>query len=98
VRGTRQPTLSADFVVVRTGRLNSGNTSAKASEAARMLIKKAGKALKNPGINKDAVFKRGMSGLFAYSVDTENPHRIVRRSAGGKKVIGRVVQGRFKAG
>jgi hypothetical protein len=98
VRGKRVPAFGGEFIVVRTGRFAGAAPSAKTSEEARFLVKKAGKALKRPGISKKAIFKQGRSGVFAYSVDSADPERIVRRSAAGKRTVGRLVAGRFRAG
>lgn len=98
IRGMRQPALSDEFVVVRTRPLGASRRRPRSSEKAQTLIARIGKALKTPGIRRDAVFKREVTGLFAYSADPVNPKKIVRRSSAGKKVSGRLVQGRFRAG
>jgi hypothetical protein len=97
VRGKRVPAFGRDFVVVRTGRFAGAKKSTKRSEEARVLVEATAQALGRPGIKKRAVFKRGSRGVFAYSVDPSNPARIVRRSSAGKKTVGRLVDGRFRA-
>ncbi len=97
IRGRRVPSFGDDFVVIRTSRFKTA-AKAKSSEEARFLVKKAGKALKHPGISKKAVFRRGLTGVFAYSVDPANPKKLMRRSQDGKRTIGRFFEGRFKAG
>jgi hypothetical protein len=98
IRGKRVPSFGGEFVVVRTSRFAQAGKSTKSSEEAHVLVKKAGKALKSPGISSKAVFKQGHSGVFAYSVYSDDPDKIVRRSLAGKRTVGRLVHGRFKAG
>lgn len=97
INGKRAPAFGRDVVVVRTGRFQEGKTSTKRSEEARTLVGETAKALGRPGIKKSAVFKGGRAEIFAYSVDPEDPKRIVRRSGAGKKSVGRLVDGRFRA-
>jgi hypothetical protein len=97
IRGKRVPDFGGEFVVVRRSGFPASFKVAKSSEDAGSLLKKVGNALNRPGINKDAIFKRFHSGVFAYSADPADPDKIVRRSVAGKKTIGRLVRGRFKA-
>jgi hypothetical protein len=97
ITGKRVPAFGQDVVVVRTGRFQGAQGSTKRSEEARALVGATGKALGRPGIKKSAVFKRGATEVFAYSVDPQNPARIVRRSGAGKKTVGRLVDGRFRS-
>jgi hypothetical protein len=97
IRGKRMPTFGSDFVVIRTGRF--GRSKAAKPLESRAIINRAAKALSKPGIKKSAVFKGRETGVFAYSVDPSNPaKKIVRKSASGKRTVGRYVGGRFKAG
>jgi hypothetical protein len=98
IRGKRAPAFGRDVVVVRTGRFEGTKSSTKRSEEARTLVGATAKALGRPGIKKSAVFKRGAVEVFAYSVDSGDPRRIVRRSGAGKRTIGRLVDGRFRSG
>jgi hypothetical protein len=98
IRGKRVPMFGPEFVVVRTGRFAAAKKATKPSEEARFLVRKAAKALKRPGIVKSAVFKPGHGVVFAYSADPKDPKRIVQRSFAGKRTVGRLVEGRFKAG
>jgi hypothetical protein len=96
ISGKRAPAFGRDVVVVRTGRFQAA-ASTKPSEEARRLVGETAKALGRPGIKKSAVFKGGGAEVFAYSVDPEDPRRIVRRSGAGKKTVGRLVDGRFRS-
>ena len=97
INGKRAPAFGRDVVVVRTGRFQGKKTPTKRSEEARTLVGATARALDRPGIKKSAVFKRGASEVFAYSVDPGDPRRIIRRSGTGKRTVGRLVDGRFKS-
>jgi hypothetical protein len=97
ITGKRIPAFGADLVIVRAGRFADSKKSIKRSEEARSLVEATGKALSRPGIKKRVVFKRGTSGVFAYSVDPLDPDRIIRRSSAGKRTAGRLVDGRFRS-
>jgi hypothetical protein len=61
------------------------------------LLQKAAKALSKPGIPRSAVFgdvtnKR----LFSYSIDSEDPTRLVRVAFDGTRRVGRLVNGKFQ--
>jgi hypothetical protein len=65
------------------------------------LILMAAKALNKPGIDRAAVFGRASrrhsdKAVFAYSVYGADPSRFVREAADGTKVVGKVVNGKFK--
>ena len=99
IRGKRVPPFGDQLVLVRTpSGVRSAEPKQRPSSETRVLIKKVGSALNNPGIKPKAVFKGGSTRVFAYSVDPKNPDRIVRKSAAGVRTIGRVKNGRFKAG
>jgi hypothetical protein len=97
INGKRAPAFGRDVVVVRTGRFQAAQSPTKRSDEARTLVGETAKALGRPGIKKSAVFKRGAPEVFAYSVDPQDPRRIVRRSGAGKRTVGRLVDGRFRA-
>jgi len=61
------------------------------------MVRKAGKALKKPGIKRKVVFKKATKGIFAYSVDPSDATRVVREASDGTRRIGRVIAGRFKS-
>ncbi|MEW6704969.1 MAG: hypothetical protein AB1430_08975 [Pseudomonadota bacterium] len=62
-----------------------------------MLVSKAGRALRKPGIERGAVFKQGKTRVFAFSVDPTDPTRVIREAEDGSRQIGRLVNGRFLA-
>ncbi len=62
------------------------------------MVPKAAKALDKPGIRKDDVFVGDAYGVYAYSVDESDPTKFVRESADGKRSVGKLVGGKFRAG
>jgi hypothetical protein len=97
VRGKRLPNFGDDLVVIRTRRFPTSTRVISAREEAGTLLKKVGRALSRPGISEKSIFKNGHSQVFAYSVDPEDPDKIVRRSVDGKRSIGRLRGNRFQA-
>ena len=97
INGKRAPAFGRDVVVVRPGQFQDSKIPTRRSEEARTLVGETAKALGQPGIKKSAVFKLGAPEVFAYSVDPGDPKRIVRRSGAGRRTVGRLVDGRFRA-
>lgn len=97
VKGTRIPTLNDDLVLVRLGAAARDPARLGPGERAGALVLKAGKALSKPGISRQSVFGAGSgAGISAYSVYPQDPTKVVRESADGSKMIGRLVGGRFR--
>ncbi|MET0351394.1 MAG: hypothetical protein ABW067_16500 [Rhizobacter sp.] len=97
VKGTRIPTLNDDLVLVRLGAAALDPARLDPDERAGALVLKAGKALSKPGIRRESVFGAGSgAGISAYSVYPQDPTKVVRESADGSKMIGRLVGGRFR--
>lgn len=67
------------------------------SERATTLVPMVAKALRTPGISRDAVFKGRTRNVYSYSVDTTDTTRVVRVSADGRRTVGRLVGERFVA-
>jgi len=90
-------TFRDGLCLIQTGR--STRRTIPAAQTAAALGAKLGKALSKPGISRDAVFgtvaARGE--VYAYSVLPEDPTKLVRETADGKRTIGRVVGGKFRA-
>jgi hypothetical protein len=97
LQGERVPQFAEDFVIIRTDRFGRIVGQAK-SMRGEALLKKGNKALVQSGIQERTVFRDAKTGVFAYSVDPQNPRKIVRQSADGKKTVGRFSHGRFRAG
>jgi hypothetical protein len=97
VTGKPIATLGNGIYVVRTKQRNVPIVS-RSTDRAGMLVEKLGKALAKPGISKDAVFGDAPSSrVYSYYVHEASPLKIVRESAKGKRTIGRVVGGKFRA-
>ena len=98
LHGTAMPTVGRDLVVVRTSASGRIIASARSTDGAEVVVKKVGKALGRPGIKREAVFKNGaVGGIFAYSVDPQDPTKVVRESFDGTVRSGRLVDGKLKA-
>lgn len=67
-------------------------------QTASELIQRIGKALREPGISREAVFGREpKTNVVAYWLDPRDVTRIVRVSADGTKTVGRMTRGSFRA-
>ena len=99
--GTKIPTLNDNLVLVRLSAAHASASSPaklETRERASNLVLKAVKALAKPGIRRETVFGHGSGrGIYAYSVYPADTSKIVRESADGQMVIGRMVGGRFRA-
>ena len=95
--GERLASFGSNFVVVRIGNTSSARTLKK-MDGARMLVLKAAQALEHPGLVRGAVFRKTRpSSVFAYSIYSKDPTKVVREAANGKRVIGRLISGKFKS-
>lgn len=93
----RVVTPRADLVVVRLGKSRSGG-ALRETEKSSVLIDGIARTIRKPGISRDTVFKsrRGQR-VYAYSAYPADTTKIVREDAKGRKTIGRLVRGEFKA-
>lgn len=93
----RLATPRPDLVVVRVGKSKSGS-SLRQDERSGALIDGIAKATRKPGISRDIIFKslKGQR-IYAYSVYPADTTKIVREDAKGRKTLGRLVEGKFKA-
>lgn len=53
--------------------------------------------MSKPGVDRSRVF-RSISDkpVYAYSIDPKDTSKIVREDAAGRKIVGRVVNGKFR--
>lgn len=66
-------------------------------QTASELVPKIGKALRKPGIAREAVFGREpKANVVAYWLDPTDVTKIMRVSADGTKTIGRMTRGSFR--
>lgn len=84
------------MVLVRFDRVKR-KKDAKPKELASTLVKKVAKAMNKPGIAKRSVFT-GKANVFAYSMSSADTSKVIRRDESGRLTVGRLVNGRFRAG
>lgn len=90
--------LGDGFVLATTARRNKVGAQPRESETASVLVKKIGQALQTPGISRNVVFPKGIPGrLYTYSVDPDDPSRILRKARDGSRSVGHFIDGRFRA-
>jgi hypothetical protein len=93
--------LSDGFYLAKGAHAKSPRRSVRAvsaKESASVLVREVGKALKKPGIGRGVVFPKGISGkLYSYSVDPNEPSRILRKTRTGKSSVGTFADGRFRS-
>ena len=93
VSGQAVASLSNGFVLIKT----SAHRDIPNSKEPHHLLQKAAKALSKPGIPRSAVFGDGTNKrLFSYSLDSEDPTRLVRVAFDGTRRVGRLVNGKFQ--
>jgi hypothetical protein len=96
VRGRSVAVLGRGMELVKVGK--TAKPKVKRADAATVLVRKAARALSKPGIRGSVVFRGpNPSKVYAYSAYPQDPTRIVRTSSDGTRVIGRLVNGRFRA-
>lgn len=93
----RIATPSPDLVVVRTGKFHK-TVKVHASEHASSILARVAKVMSRPGADRAGIFT-STSGkpVFAYSVYSKDPTKIVREDASGRQTVGRIVGGRFRS-
>ncbi|MBP7574029.1 MAG: hypothetical protein KA777_08640 [Rhodoferax sp.] len=94
--GYRQiSTPRGDFFI-----LSSKTSSAVVAPKDQMvshLLPKMAKAMLKPGLNKKAVFRSNAGKtVYAYSIDPNNPDRLIRENASGDKTPGRMSGASFR--
>ena len=93
VSGQPVVALSNGFVLIKT----SAHRNIPKSNEPHQLLQKAAKALSKPGIPRSAVFGDGTNKrLFSYSIDADDPTRLVRVAFDGTRSIGRLINGKFQ--
>ena len=96
VTGRSLAVLGRGMELVKVGK--AAKPTVKRGDATTVLVRKAARALSRPGISKSVVFRGpDPNKVYAYSAHPEDPTRIVRTSMDGKRVVGRLVNGRFRA-
>ena len=89
--------IGTDWMLIRQSGAKA-RKSVSVKDRASALLPKAGRALNKPGIARSTVFgEPGNPRVYAYSAFVDEPGKIVRESADGKKTVGTLVGGKFKA-
>jgi hypothetical protein len=95
IQGEIVASVAGHFVLVKT-RKTSPHNKVLQNESASLLLA-AGRALARPGISRNSVFGIGHKKVYAYSLDPNDPTRIIREAQDGTRHIGRMVKDKFKA-
>ncbi|MGO4605425.1 hypothetical protein AB4142_03750 [Variovorax sp. 2RAF20] len=96
VQGRSVATLGRGMALVKVGK--APRAVVRPEDNTTELLKKAARALDKPGIDRSVVFRGpNAARIFAYSAYPQDPTQVVREAADGTKVIGRLVDGRFRA-
>lgn len=91
IRGPVVATLSHHVLVLTA---TSRPMATRAEDSARVLLARAGRALRKPGLSRTSVFT-GPPGVRAYSADPEDLTRLIEEAEDGSRRVGRFVDGRF---
>jgi hypothetical protein len=95
VQGEALATLGRGIALVKVAKTTRPRVRPEDNTTA--LVKKAARALSKPGIESAAVFRGpDAAKVYAYSVYAKDPTKVIREDASGERVIGRLVDGRFR--
>ena len=96
VQGRCVATPSPDLWVIKV-RDRYQNLRVSPEEQAPAILAKLARAISKPGIDRSRVFQSSLGKtVYAYSALPEDPTKLVREDASGRKTIGRLVNGRFR--
>ncbi|MCC8362484.1 hypothetical protein LK996_05280 [Lysobacter sp. A6] len=88
--------LGPGVQLVKVGR--TAKPEVRKADTTTVLVRKLAKALSKPGIDRSVVFSGpDPSKVYAFSVYPSDPTLIVRESFDGTRVVGRFVDGKFRA-
>ena len=92
----RVSTPNPNLVVVKIGDQHRQLPLLEVERSGR-IIGKIAKAMSKPGTDRNRVFQSSLSvPVFACFADGEDPAKIVREDVLGRRVVGRLVNGRFR--
>jgi len=95
VQGRSVATLGRGMALVKIGK--AARVVVRPEDKTTVLVKKAARALNKPGIDKSVVFRGpNAAKIFSYSVYPQDPTKVVREAADGTRMIGRLVDGKFR--
>jgi hypothetical protein len=93
----RVATPRSDLFVVKVGKTPSKRNILN-QEKASTLIAKIAMATRKPGVGRAAIFRSRIGKkVYAYSVCPTDLSKIVREDAKGNRMLGQLVNGRFRA-
>lgn len=96
VQGRSVATLGSGMALVKIGKTAKG--AVRPEDETTVLVKKAARALNKPGIDRSVVFQGpNAAKIFSYSVYPQDTTKVIRESANGARVVGRLVDGKFRA-
>jgi hypothetical protein len=96
VQEHRIDTPRGDLFVLRVGVRENQLPKAPGVETATLLSRLA-RAVATPGVKREHIFPANSRNVYAYSIYPKDPSKIVRKDAKGNKVLGRLVDGRFRS-
>lgn len=89
--------IGTDWIPVRPPGAKTRKSMLEKNRAS-VFLPKAGRALNKPGIGRSTVFSEsGNPKVCAYSACADQPGKTVRESTDGRKTVGSLVGGKFKA-
>lgn len=95
IRGRTVATLGRGLALVKVGK--AAKPVVNPEDETTALVKKAARALSKPGLDKAVVFHGpNAAKVFSYSAYPADPSKVVREASDGTRVLGRVVDGKFR--
>jgi hypothetical protein len=90
-------TPRADLFVIKIGDRYQREAVSPRERASGVIVR-VGKIMSKPGTDRTRVFK-SLSGkpVFAYSIDPKDTSKVIREDSAGKQIVGRLVNGKFRA-
>jgi hypothetical protein len=93
----RVATPRPDLFVLRIGD-SYGKPQLVRKEQATGVLARLAKALSKPGADRQKLFQSSAAKpVYAYFIEAEDPTKVVREDVSGRRTVGRLVRGRFRA-
>ncbi len=95
VQERRLATPNPDLMIIKIGERRE-KLVVPSSERASDVLARLAKAISKPGVSRASIF-RSSSGkrVYAYSVYSKDPSKLVREDVSGRQTVGHFVNGRF---
>jgi hypothetical protein len=91
----RVETPRPDLVVLRIGQ-RFDKLKMLPKERVSGVVAKVAQAMAKPGLTRAQIFQGASRKVFAYSLYSKDPSKLVREDASGHKILGRFISGRFR--